>query len=174
MKVIMNVIDQAVHTVAPLLRCGYRVTEQQTSEAHFGNGFVILTRDDVRVRVVNERGQWFVEIGSSSAPEEWFDARLVLSEIGVSAPQGTSESTLTNSVLVYRSMQRSGRCYSLARRSIPPGRRSERASSLRRENVLVYRSKTSPNERSVGEGSNPRRVCCRLNWKRSSLMHFDV
>ena len=37
-------------------------------------------RDDVLVRVLKERGQWFVEIGADG--REWFDARVVLRAIG--------------------------------------------------------------------------------------------
>lgn len=75
-------VNEALHAAAPLLDRGYAAIDHGSFPQYFGSGWVMLTRSDVRVRILNDRGQWFVEIGSSAAPEEWFDARLVLSEIG--------------------------------------------------------------------------------------------
>lgn len=76
-------MDEVFRIASPLLGLGYEPIDQRTYERHFGSGWVLLTRNDVRLRILNDRGQWFVEIGSSAAPEEWFDARLVLNEIGI-------------------------------------------------------------------------------------------
>jgi hypothetical protein len=78
------VVDEALRAASPLLERGYQPVDQRVYEQHFGSGWLLLVRNDVRVRVVNDRGLWFVEIGSTAAPEEWFDARLVLMEIGCS------------------------------------------------------------------------------------------
>lgn len=82
-------MDEALRAAAPLLDRGYELIDRRTYPEHFGSGWVLLTRNDVRLRITNDRGQWFVEIGSSAAPDEWFDARLVLSEIGIPPVAGT-------------------------------------------------------------------------------------
>lgn len=88
-------IDDAVRAAAPLIDRGYEAIDRQLYEQHFGSGWVLLERGDVRIRILNDRGQWFVEFGSAAAPDEWFDARLVLKEIDAK-PQddGTDERAL--------------------------------------------------------------------------------
>jgi hypothetical protein len=88
-------IDVAVRAASPLIDRGYVMSDGQTDEQYFGSGWVLLERGDARVRVVNDRGQWFVELGSAAAPDEWFDARLVLNEIDAKPPdEGTDEAAL--------------------------------------------------------------------------------
>jgi len=77
------VTNEVVSAADSLLSLGYEMVEDRYDAQAFGSGLVSLRRGDVRVRVVNERGYWFVEIGSVVAPEEFFDARLVLAEVGV-------------------------------------------------------------------------------------------
>lgn len=89
-----SVIEEALLAASPLIERGYEPTDRRVYEQHFGSGWVLLTRGDVRLRILNDRGQWFIEIGSLAAPEEWFDARLVLSEIGASGVQETDEAAL--------------------------------------------------------------------------------
>lgn len=89
------VLDRSVSAASALLGQGYRVTEHVYDPEHFGNGWVALSRGDACLRLVKERGQWFVDVGSSAAPEEWFDARLVLDEIGATHEEaGTDEVAL--------------------------------------------------------------------------------
>ena len=76
------VVDEARGAASPLLELGYQLSEHRVDEQHVGSGWVLLVCNDVRIRIVNDRGLWFVEIGSIAAPENWFDSRLVLSEIG--------------------------------------------------------------------------------------------
>jgi hypothetical protein len=78
----VTTMDEALHAAADLVLRGYEVSEQRVYPEYFGSGWIVLARDDVRLRLTNDRGQWFAEIGSSADPEEWFDARLVLTEIG--------------------------------------------------------------------------------------------
>jgi hypothetical protein len=92
----MNTIAEvAIGAASPLIVRGYEVIDRRVYEQHFGSGWVLFARDDVRLRIVNDRGQWFVEIGSSADPEEWFDARLVLAEVGsTEAISGTDDIVL--------------------------------------------------------------------------------
>lgn len=89
------VVNDALRTAAPILERGYQPVDNRLYEHHFGSGWVLLVRNDVRLRIVNDRGLWFVEIGSTAAPEEWFDARLVLMEIGSNREMGTNNESLT-------------------------------------------------------------------------------
>src|SRR4051812_29198860 len=73
-------------------RCWSVATNQSiivSTNEHFGSGWVLLSRDDVRARIVSDRGLWFVEIGSTMGLEEWLDARLVLMEVGSNSEIGT-------------------------------------------------------------------------------------
>lgn len=78
-----DVVDVALGAASPLLKRGYQTVDHRVYEQHFGSAWVLLVRGDVRIRIVNDRGLWFIEIGSAAATEEWFDARLVLMEVGV-------------------------------------------------------------------------------------------
>jgi hypothetical protein len=88
-------VDRALCAASPLLEHGYRLFDHRVYEQYFGSGWLLLARNDMRVRIVNDRGLWFVEIGSGGASEEWFDARLVLMEVGSSkAEAGTDYPSL--------------------------------------------------------------------------------
>src|SRR5258708_1507349 len=78
-----TVVDEARCAAAPLLDLGYQLFDHREYEQHFGSGWILLMRNEVRARILNDRGLWFVEIGSTLAPEEWFEARLVLLEVGI-------------------------------------------------------------------------------------------
>jgi hypothetical protein len=73
---------ETVSAAEPLLQLGFQMVEDLYDERAFGNGLVLFRRGDVRIRVAKERGLWFVEIGSVVTPDEFFDARQVLAEIG--------------------------------------------------------------------------------------------
>lgn len=88
-------VSEALRAASPLIDRGYKLVDQRSYEHQFGSGWVLLIRGDVRMRIINDRGQWFVDVGSASAPDEWFDARLVLDEIGASSSAaGTDEIAL--------------------------------------------------------------------------------
>lgn len=93
-QVSITMIETALRAASPLIARGYEPIDQRVYEEHFGSGWVLLKRDEVRLRILNDRGQWFVEIGSEAAQEEWFDARLVLAEIGAAPCMGTDEAAL--------------------------------------------------------------------------------
>lgn len=69
---------------------GFRRVETAT-DAAFGNEMVVLARQDLRLRYVRDRGQGSVDLASPEAPEEWFDAAIVMEMFGrLSAKQPTS------------------------------------------------------------------------------------
>jgi hypothetical protein len=78
------VIEEATGAARPLYDLGFDTADAR-AQGSFGSGLLALHRGDVQVRVVCDRGDWFVEIGSLASPDEWFDARLVLQELGVAA-----------------------------------------------------------------------------------------
>jgi hypothetical protein len=88
------VVDEALRAASPVVDRGYKLVDHRVYEQHFGSGWVLFVRNHVRVRIVNDRGLWFIEIGSMAAPEEWFDARLVLKEIGSNPEMGTNYQSL--------------------------------------------------------------------------------
>ena len=55
---------------------GMAIETEQVSEA-FGNCFVDLSGDDIRLRFVRDRSQWFVLIGPACQPDKWFDVDLL-------------------------------------------------------------------------------------------------
>ena len=67
-----------MRAAAPLVDNGFSVVDQSADNKHFGNALLMVTRGSVRTRIIRERGLWFVEIGSTKDPREWFDARLIL------------------------------------------------------------------------------------------------
>jgi hypothetical protein len=89
-----TVIDEAFRVASSLITHGYEPSEYLLDEQRSGSGFVLLVRGDVRLRIVSDRCEWFVELGSAAAPDEWFDARLVLREIGAEPPDGVDGAAL--------------------------------------------------------------------------------
>ncbi|HET9986561.1 MAG TPA: hypothetical protein VFQ38_23490 [Longimicrobiales bacterium] len=66
---------------------GMRVVHQEASTS-FDNAFVVLQSDDLRVRVVRERGQVFADFGSAAEPGTWFDSAVVMEHLGLSESAG--------------------------------------------------------------------------------------
>jgi hypothetical protein len=54
-----------------LLGRGYATGEERYDEDSFGNALVVLERDGTLVRLVRDRGQWFVEV-AGAAEGDWF------------------------------------------------------------------------------------------------------
>jgi hypothetical protein len=90
-------LDEALRAASLLIDRGYELIEQRSYE-QFGNCWILLAAGDVRIRIVNDRGQWFVEVGSVAAPDEWFDARLVLDEVRAGAREGGTDEKALESV----------------------------------------------------------------------------
>jgi hypothetical protein len=77
-----NAIDEATRAAAPLLEKGYALSETLLADNFFGNGLAIFAKDGLHVRLVKDRMQWRIDVGSTGDPQEWYDSSLVLSMIG--------------------------------------------------------------------------------------------
>jgi hypothetical protein len=58
-----------------LLAQGFKVTSSQYDEAHFGDRVIVLTNDDLQVRLIRDRSQWFVETRDTHS-EDWFQPMI--------------------------------------------------------------------------------------------------
>jgi hypothetical protein len=56
----------------------------------FGNAFAVLAGQDLRIRVVQDRGESFAEAASSLDPDNWFPLQRVIRAVGICAapPEG--------------------------------------------------------------------------------------
>jgi hypothetical protein len=54
-----------------LLRRGYEIGEDWYDEDVFGNALVVLGRNDTLVRLIRDRGRWFVEVAGATGGD-WF------------------------------------------------------------------------------------------------------
>lgn len=59
---------------------GFGVVERRYDEDMFGNALMVLERAPLRIRVVNDRGDVYVDAASSTEPQNWFDVVAVLGE----------------------------------------------------------------------------------------------
>jgi len=75
--------DSASEAVDLLKGHGFKVLGEIVDPANFGNAYVDLKRKNVRVRIVRDRDEHFVQIGSSAEPEKWVSASLVLQLLNV-------------------------------------------------------------------------------------------
>ncbi len=55
---------------------GWILGEQLVSSA-FGDLAITLRRDNVRMRIVRDRGQWYIEFSESGWASEWYDLALI-------------------------------------------------------------------------------------------------
>ncbi len=75
------------HLLSSAAQHGMRVVSHEESGS-FDNALVVLQGGDVRVRVIRERSQVFVDFGSSSEPAVWFDSAVVMEYLGLSDTAG--------------------------------------------------------------------------------------
>jgi len=54
--------------------------EQELASQAFGDTIIVLRGQGLRVRVLRDRGRWFVEV-SSENPNQWFDMALLKEQI---------------------------------------------------------------------------------------------
>jgi hypothetical protein len=73
--------DEIARAVVPLIDQGFSVVEPDAG-AELGERIVFLAHDDVRMRILRERGQWFVDVGCVNHAGEWFDIRTVFRALG--------------------------------------------------------------------------------------------
>lgn len=84
----------ATSFVEPFLKYGFSLVEQEYWPKDFGNA-VATYEDDFRLRLVNDKGQLFVDVGPKDDPDEWYDLRLVLKFLGETVDmQGVDEENL--------------------------------------------------------------------------------
>lgn len=71
-------VDEVRAALAALMeQWQFRLVETAQSRS-FDNAFVVLQSDDVRMRIVRDRSQVFVDFASSTEPETWFDLDILL------------------------------------------------------------------------------------------------
>ena len=70
---------------------GLRIVEDDFRPESFGNSFVTLESDFLRVRFVRDRGQVWADIGSVDAPKKWWHLLFVLEVIRGPVPEPTYE-----------------------------------------------------------------------------------
>lgn len=76
--------SELLPAIAPL---GFVVAHSETSDS-FGNASVILQAPALRLRVIRERSQIFLDVGPTSEPSTWFDSAVVIDYLGLSANGG--------------------------------------------------------------------------------------
>src|SRR4051812_3178043 len=84
-KSLLKLVDgKLVPRLAPL---GFRVVEHEEGQA-FDNALVILEGPELRLRVIRERGQLFVEFGSPAEPAVWFNSSVVMGLLSIGSKDG--------------------------------------------------------------------------------------
>ena len=71
--------EHLMPTLSPL---GYHVVSDERSDA-FDNALVVVEGPELRIRVVRERSQVFVDFGSVAEPAVWFDSTVVMEFLGL-------------------------------------------------------------------------------------------
>jgi hypothetical protein len=74
--------DEFAPWEAELVLRGFEKTEAVSESDSFDNRFVIMARPDLRLRYVRDRSQGGIEVAAPGAPDEWFDAAVVLEMFG--------------------------------------------------------------------------------------------
>ena len=68
--------------VSFLLKRGFALTPSAQDDRATGDSCFVLESEDLRVRILRDRGQDFVEVAPTYHPEEWFDLSLLLQAFG--------------------------------------------------------------------------------------------
>jgi hypothetical protein len=63
-------------------------TVESESESSFDNAFVVLQSNELRLRVLRDRGTVFLDIGSLVEPSTWFDSAVVADWLSLSDSGG--------------------------------------------------------------------------------------
>lgn len=92
--------DSAREAVDLLKGHGFKVLREIVDPVNFGDAYVDLKRKNVQIRIVRDRGEHFVQVGSTAEPEKWVSASLVLQLLNVReiAPYQLDASSATNLV----------------------------------------------------------------------------
>lgn len=70
--------------LADLERLGYSTAQKSYDRASFGDAVIVLEHDATRIRLVRDRGQWFIEVG---AAHDWFSPVIWRAFLEASPPQ---------------------------------------------------------------------------------------
>jgi len=97
----------AVLAFQPLIASGQLALESAaTDRAAFGNSIVLLRGKAIRVRLVRDRGQVFVEIACMHTPDQWDLLQQALTAIDEQAPPDGPLSLECGAELLKRSIVR--------------------------------------------------------------------
>jgi hypothetical protein len=66
---------------------GFAIVSHEESQS-FDNAVITLASPQLRLRIIRERRQFFLDIGSVAEPETWFDSAVVFDYLGLSAKGG--------------------------------------------------------------------------------------
>ena len=80
-------LHDEVVDVIDLGRYGFVIEDAERSNS-FDNEYIVLASPYLRVRVVRERGQTFVDFGPPAEPGTWFDSAVVFDLMGLSEKAG--------------------------------------------------------------------------------------
>ena len=70
-----------------LLSRGLLTVESSEYDAQaFGNAIVVLAGQNLRIRMVRDRGEVFAEAASSLRPNDWFPLQRAVRAVGISSP----------------------------------------------------------------------------------------
>lgn len=69
----------STHFSSLLKNRGFKLIAEEHSDERFGNAFMDFESPEFRLRFVSDRGQVFVDIGSSTPNNKWFELRFVRS-----------------------------------------------------------------------------------------------
>lgn len=59
----------------------FKTVRDTSSPANFGDRYLRLARDDTGVRLVRDRGQWFIDLSARAWGGGWFDVPLVMAAL---------------------------------------------------------------------------------------------
>jgi len=63
-----------------------RIESSATDNQAFGNAVVLLAGQNLRLRVIRDRGETFAEAASGSDPDDWFPLQRVVRAVGIIDP----------------------------------------------------------------------------------------
>lgn len=75
------------YVLSRLQSLGYRRVFEEKGES-FDNAMVVVESPRLRVRLVRERGQLFVDFGSAAEPAVWFDSSVVMDALALRGGDG--------------------------------------------------------------------------------------
>jgi hypothetical protein len=68
-------------------RLGLAVEAEQCDPEHFGDALLVLANPEIRLRLVRDRGQLFVDVAAPGTADDWWDLPLVLELAGDPLPR---------------------------------------------------------------------------------------